>query len=56
MKIDEMSIDHNALKCIEDAVTDVWGLEADCVINKDAVMYIRGVLDLANELKKVLRE
>lgn len=55
MKIDELSIDHNALKCIEDAVTDVWALEVDSVINKDIVMYVRGVLDMANAMKEVLK-
>ena len=55
MKIDELSIDHNALRCIEDATIDVWGLEADAITNKEIVMYIQGVLDLAKALKEVLK-
>ena len=55
MKIDELSIDHNALKLIEENTTDTWGVEPDSHINKEVIMYINGVLDLAKKMKEVLR-
>lgn len=55
MKIDELSIDHNALRLIEAATTDAWGIEADAVVNKEIVMYINGVMDMVKALKEVLK-
>lgn len=52
MKIDELSIDHNALRLITECVENCFTEEQ----RKESTEYVMGVIDLANALKEVLRE
>ena len=61
MKIDEASINHNALNLISGLVTDSYAIIDDKSDEERGFFLmtlgeIQGVIDLANELKKVLRE
>ena len=61
MKIDEASINHNALNLISGLVTDSYSIIDDKSDEERGFFLmtlgeIQGVIDLANELKKVLRE
>ena len=51
MKIDELSIDHNALRLITECAESSFSEEE----RKQAVDYIMGIVDLANALKEELR-
>ena len=57
MKIDESCINHNAVNIINDLVSDCYSL-IDCKMDEERGFYlmtigeIKGVIDLANELKK----
>lgn len=51
MKIDELSIDHNALRLIVECAQNSFTPE-EC---KDAVNYIMGVIDMAEALKEALK-
>lgn len=56
MKIDELSIDHNAIRLIKDLLP--WEMcdraDGDDNLRIMSLGYIQGVCDLAEELKKVL--
>ena len=56
MKIDELSIDHNAIRLIKDL--SLWDMcertDGDDNFRIMSLGYIQGVCDLAEELKKVL--
>lgn len=60
MKIDESCINHNALNLINDLVIDSYSM-IDCDKDEErgfslmTIGEIKGVIDLANELKKALR-
>lgn len=57
MKIDKATIDHNALRLMDGMTTDMFGMtrgEGTENISQDIVMYCRGVIDLADKLKKVI--
>ena len=56
MKIDEGSINHNAVRLIKDAVEDIWEMDL-AGDNKDAIIrlaYIDGIISMANVMKEVL--
>lgn len=60
MKIDEDCINHNALRLVEQMATkltvvETYDFPGSDHPNIEGVGYIRGVLDLANELKAVLK-
>lgn len=60
MKITEDCINHNAMRLVEQtakklAVVEVYDYPGSDHPNIDGLGYIRGVLDLANELKAVLK-
>lgn len=54
MKIDAETINHNALRLIAEVTTDMWGDGMDSMA-KDAVMYTRGIIEMADALKEVLK-
>lgn len=56
MKIDEESINHNAVGLIKDVMPwDMCGEHGDDNISRAMTLgYIQGICDLAEELKKVL--
>lgn len=58
MKIDEGCMNHNAVRLIRDL--SIWELcedtEEDDNLRTMSLGYIRGVCDMADELKKVLNE
>ena len=58
MKIDELSIDHNALRLIKDL--ELWACNEDTKGDENwrlmTLGYISGIIDMAEELKKVLHE
>lgn len=60
MKIDESCIDHNAINLINDLVFDSYSM-IDCETAEERGFYlmtigeIKGVINLAEELKKALR-
>lgn len=59
MKIDEASINHNAMNIISGLVTDSYSMIDDKTDEERGIFLmmigeIQGVIDLANELKKVL--
>ena len=59
MKIDEASINHNAIRLISDTTEAFWDTiddEKTSELNIARLGYIDGVLCLASELKKVLKE
>lgn len=58
MKIDESTINHNAVRLIDDIVTDfVDNNVTEC--NDDyktiTIGYIKGICDMANAMKEVLK-
>lgn len=59
MKIDESSINHNAMLFCEKASEDVWDILADTENEEKRAIavlaYIRGVCDMANATKEVLK-
>lgn len=56
MKIDEASINHNALRLIDDIVTwDLSGNEEMHDIQLMTLGYIKGITDMAEALKEVLK-
>ena len=59
MKITEDCIDHNALRMIDDVLTNPWdgidGTEASREYMIMDIGYVRGVLDFAKKLKEVLK-
>ena len=58
MKIDENSINHNVTRLINDATTSLWELDSDSFDHERLIIlgYIRGVIELAGELKAMLKE
>ena len=59
MKIDENTINHNALRLCGNVSEDVWDIVSD---NENAekraiarLCYINGVYDMANAMKEVLK-
>lgn len=54
MKITEEDINHNAMQLISAITLCVFENKQEHALMEEA--YIRGVLELADELKKVLRE
>lgn len=58
MKIDESTINHNAVRLIDDIVTDFVDdnvIECNDDYKTIAIGYIKGVCDMANAMKKVLK-
>lgn len=58
MKIDENSINHNALRLIDDIVTDFVDnslVECDSNYKEITIGYIKGICDMANAMKEVLK-
>ena len=58
MKIDEASINHNAVRLIKEL--QIWDMfdatESDHNLRIMALGYVQGICELADELKKVLAE
>lgn len=60
MKIDEASINHNAMNIISGLVADSYSMIDDKTDEERGIFLmtigeIKGIIDLANELKKALR-
>lgn len=59
MKIDEGCINHNALRLIDDVTANPyeWAEQNDCADHQRilTIGYVRGVIDMAKELKEVLK-
>lgn len=58
MKIDENVINHNAVRLIDDIVTDFVDnniVECDSNYKEITIGYIKGICDMANAMKKVLK-
>lgn len=58
MKIDENSINHNAVRLIDDIVTDFVDnnvIECDGDYKTITIGYIKGICDMANAMKEVLK-
>lgn len=59
MKIDEGCINHNALRLIDDVTANPyeWSEQSDCADHQRilTIGYVRGVIDMAKELKEVLK-
>ena len=58
MKIDEECINHNVVRLINETVSNPWEYDGDELDHMRLVTlgYIRGVIELAGELKAVLKE
>lgn len=58
MKIDENTINHNAVRLIDDIVTDFVDnnvTECDDSCKTITIGYIKGICDMANTMKEVLK-
>lgn len=58
MKIDESGINHNAVRLIDDIVTDFVDnnlVECDSNYKEITIGYIKGICDMANVMKEVLK-
>lgn len=58
MKIDENTINHNAVRLIDDIVTDFANnnvIECDDAYKTITIGYIKGICDMANAMKEVLK-
>lgn len=58
MKIDESGINHNAVRLIDDIVTDFVDnnlVECNSNYKEITIGYIKGICDMANAMKKVLK-
>lgn len=58
MKIDENTINHNAVRLIDDIVTDFANknvTECDDAYKTITIGYIKGICDMANAMKEVLK-
>lgn len=58
MKIDENTINHNAVRLIDDIVTDFVDnnvTECDDGHRTITIGYIKGICDMANAMKEVLK-
>lgn len=58
MKIDESGINHNAVRLIDDIVTDFVDnnlVECNSNYKEITIGYIKGICDMANAMKEVLR-
>lgn len=55
MKIDESSINHNALRLIELAIQDISREERSEELLMGTFNYIKGICDMANVMKEVLK-
>lgn len=58
MKIDESVINHNAVRLIDDIVTDFVDnnlVECDSNYKEITIGYIKGICDMANAMKEVLK-
>lgn len=58
MKIDENGINHNAVRLIDDIVTDFVDnnlVECDSNYKEITIGYIKGICDMANAMKEVLK-
>lgn len=58
MKIDESGINHNAVRLIDDIVTDFVDnnlVECDSSYKEITIGYIKGICDMANAMKEVLK-
>lgn len=58
MKIDESGINHNAVRLIDDIVTDFVDnnlVECDSNYKEITIGYIKGICDMVNAMKKVLK-
>lgn len=58
MKIDESGINHNAVRLIDDIVTDFVDnnlVECDSNYKEITIGYIKGICDMANAMKEVLK-
>lgn len=59
MKLTDDSINHNVFRLIENTADSCWDLVGDkdeYILSQMRMAYIDGVLSLASELKKVLKE
>ena len=58
MKIEENAINHNAVRLIDDIVTDFVDnnlVECDSNYKEITIGYIKGICDMANAMKEVLK-
>ena len=58
MKIEESTINHNAVRLIDDIVTDFVDnnlVECDSNYKEINIGYIKGICDMANAMKEVLK-
>ena len=58
MKIDENAINHNAVMLIDDIVTDFVDnnlVECNSNYKEITIGYIKGICDMANAMKEVLK-
>lgn len=58
MKIDESGINHNAVRLIDDIVTDFVDnnlVECNSNYKEITIGYIKGICDMANATKEVLK-
>ena len=56
MKIDEATINHNAVRLVKGMAYEAWETSDIEHFPQMQIAYVNGVMELAEELKKVLRE